>query len=48
MVPLYVLPPAGGGKGNTYETVSQLQLAPTMLTILGLPMAETMKAPPVV
>jgi bisphosphoglycerate-independent phosphoglycerate mutase (AlkP superfamily) len=48
MVPLYVLPPAGDGKGNTRETVSQLQLAPTMLTILGLPVPETMTASPLV
>jgi bisphosphoglycerate-independent phosphoglycerate mutase (AlkP superfamily) len=48
MVPLYILPPAGGGRGNTHETVSQLQLAPTILTILGLPLPETMKASPVV
>jgi predicted AlkP superfamily pyrophosphatase or phosphodiesterase len=46
MVPLYVLPPGGGGKGNTREIVSQLQLAPTILTLLGLPIPETMKAPP--
>jgi predicted AlkP superfamily pyrophosphatase or phosphodiesterase len=48
MVPLYLLPPARGGKGNTRETVSQLQLAPTLLTILGLPVPETMKASPLV
>jgi len=46
LVPLYVLPPTGGGRGNTRETVSQLQLAPTILTMLGLPIPETMKAPP--
>jgi len=46
MVPLYLLPPDGGGKGNTREIVSQLQLAPTILTLLGLPIPQTMKAPP--
>jgi predicted AlkP superfamily pyrophosphatase or phosphodiesterase len=46
LVPLYILPPAGRGKGNTRETVSQLQVAPTVLTILGLPVPGTMKAPP--
>jgi predicted AlkP superfamily pyrophosphatase or phosphodiesterase len=46
MVPLYLLPPAGGGKGNTGETVSQLQIAPTVLALLGLPIPETMTAPP--
>jgi arylsulfatase A-like enzyme len=47
MVPLYVLPPAGAGKGNTRETVSQLQVAPTILTLLGLPVPDTMKHPPI-
>jgi predicted AlkP superfamily pyrophosphatase or phosphodiesterase len=47
MVPLYVLPPAGGGEGNTRETVSQLQVAPTILTLLGLPVPDTMKHPPI-
>jgi len=46
MVPLYVLPPSGGGKGNTRETVSQLQVVPTVLSLLGLPIPETMKASP--
>lgn len=47
-VPLYVLPPAGGGAGDTRQTVSQLQLAPTILTLLGLPLPETMRHPAVV
>ncbi len=46
MVPLYVLPPSGGGKGNTRETVSQLQVAPTVLSLMGLPIPVTMKAAP--
>ena len=46
IVPLYILPPAGGGRGNTRETVSQLQLAPTILSILELPIPNTMKAAP--
>jgi predicted AlkP superfamily pyrophosphatase or phosphodiesterase len=46
MVPLYVLPPAGGGRGDTRQTVSQLQLAPTILTLLDLPIPNTMQAPP--
>ncbi len=46
MVPLYILPPTGGGRGNTRETVSQLQLASTILTILELPIPTTMKAAP--
>jgi len=47
MVPLYILPPAGDGDGNTRETVSQLQVAPTILTLLGLPLPATMKHPPI-
>jgi predicted AlkP superfamily pyrophosphatase or phosphodiesterase len=46
MVPLYLLPPSGGGRGNTGETVSQLQLAPTILSWMALPIPETMKAAP--
>lgn len=45
-VPLFLVPPNGKGKGDTGETVSQLQLAPTLLTLLGLPIPETMKHPP--
>lgn len=46
MVPLYILPSTGRGKGDTRKTISQLQLAPTVLALLGLPIPETMKAPP--
>jgi predicted AlkP superfamily pyrophosphatase or phosphodiesterase len=46
LVPLYILPPSGGGKGNTRETVSQLQVAPTILRLMGLPIPETMTHPP--
>jgi predicted AlkP superfamily pyrophosphatase or phosphodiesterase len=46
MVPLYVLPPSGGGRGDTREAVSQLQVAPTVLDLMGLPIPATMKHPP--
>lgn len=46
MVPLYILPPSGGGKGDTGDTVSQLQVAPTILSLLALPLPQTMKASP--
>jgi predicted AlkP superfamily pyrophosphatase or phosphodiesterase len=47
MVPMYLLPPAGGGRGNTGETISQLQVAPTVLSLMGLPIPTTMKHPAV-
>ncbi|MEW6568693.1 MAG: alkaline phosphatase family protein [Chloroflexota bacterium] len=46
LVPLYVISPGGGGKGNTRSTVSQLQVAPTLCRLLGVPIPSTMKAPP--
>jgi arylsulfatase A-like enzyme len=47
-VPLFVVQPDGQGKGDTGETVSQLQLAPTILNLLDLPIPGTMKHPPLV
>jgi predicted AlkP superfamily pyrophosphatase or phosphodiesterase len=47
-VPLFVVQPDGQGKGDTGETVSQLQLAPTILSLLGLPIPGTMKHSPLV
>jgi predicted AlkP superfamily pyrophosphatase or phosphodiesterase len=47
-VPLFIVPPDGQGKGDTGETVSQLQLAPTILNVLELSIPETMKHPPLV
>jgi phosphoglycerol transferase MdoB-like AlkP superfamily enzyme len=44
-VPLFMDPPNGQGKGDTDETVSQLQLAPTILNLLGLPIPEEMQHP---
>jgi predicted AlkP superfamily pyrophosphatase or phosphodiesterase len=44
-VPLFVVPPNGQGEGDTGETVSQLQLAPTILNLLDLPIPGTMKHP---
>lgn len=42
-VPMYAITP-GGGHGNTGQTLSQLQVAPTLLTLLGLPIPDTMRA----
>lgn len=42
-VPLYIIKP-GQGRGNTRETVAQLQIAPTLCRLLGLPTPPTMTA----
>ena len=46
-VPLYLIRPGIPGKGDTKEVVSQLQLAPTLCKLLGIPIPETMHHPPV-
>jgi predicted AlkP superfamily pyrophosphatase or phosphodiesterase len=46
-VPLFVIRPAAGGLGDSGETLSMLQVAPTVLALLGLPIPETMRLPPV-
>ena len=48
MVPLFIIQPSRQGAGNTGETISQLQIAPTLCKLLGLPIPSTMKYPPVV
>lgn len=45
-VPLFVIQPDREWKGNTGEIVSQLQIAPTILNLLGIPIPSTMKHPP--
>lgn len=45
-VPLYVIT-GEEGLGNTGETLSQLQIAPTVLQLLGVPIPDTMKAAPI-
>jgi len=47
-VPLYLLGPGAQAKGNTGEVLSQLQIAPTVCTLLGLPIPSTMQAASVV
>ena len=47
-VPLFIIQPGVAGKGNTGETVSMLQIAPTICRLLGLTIPQTMKAPPLV
>jgi predicted AlkP superfamily pyrophosphatase or phosphodiesterase len=45
-VPFYVIPPNGQGRGESDETVSHLQVAPTILKLLNIPIPETMKNQP--
>ena len=45
-VPLFVTPPNGQGRGDTGETISQMQIAPTVLKLLEVPIPETMKFKP--
>lgn len=43
-VPLYLIRADVPGKGNTEETVSHLQIAPTICRLLAIPAPQTMKA----
>ncbi|HTY99424.1 MAG TPA: alkaline phosphatase family protein [Rhodocyclaceae bacterium] len=43
-VPLYLIRPGVAGRGDTGETVSQLQIAPTICNLLGIKAPGTMKA----
>jgi predicted AlkP superfamily pyrophosphatase or phosphodiesterase len=47
-VPLYVIQPNGLGLGDTGKLASHLQIAPTILKLLELPIPETMKYSPLV
>ncbi len=42
-VPLFIIRPNTLGAGNTGKTVSQLQLAPTICRLIGIPIPKTMK-----
>jgi predicted AlkP superfamily pyrophosphatase or phosphodiesterase len=46
-VPLYLIRPGVTGRGDTGETISMLQIAPTVCRLLGVPIPETMKSPAV-
>jgi len=45
-VPLFIIPPDGQGRGDTNETVSHLNIAPTILQMLGIPIPASMKLNP--
>jgi predicted AlkP superfamily pyrophosphatase or phosphodiesterase len=47
-VPLFLIQPGLSGGGDTRQVISQLQIAPTLLVLLGLPIPQTMKLPLVV
>ncbi len=42
-VPLFIVKPDAKGRGDTGEVVSHLQIAPTILDLLGIPIPGTMK-----
>jgi predicted AlkP superfamily pyrophosphatase or phosphodiesterase len=42
-LPLFLILPGIAGKGDTRQTISQLQIAPTILNLLGIPLPGTMK-----
>jgi predicted AlkP superfamily pyrophosphatase or phosphodiesterase len=44
--PLYLIQPNSMGQGNTQQSASHLQIAPTILKLLDLPIPETMKHSP--
>lgn len=46
-VPLFMIRPGIPGRGNTNNVVSQLQLAPTICKLLGVPIPGTMQKPPI-
>lgn len=45
-VPLFIIPPDGQGKGDTCETVSHLNIAPTVLNRLDIQVPQSMKMDP--
>jgi predicted AlkP superfamily pyrophosphatase or phosphodiesterase len=46
-VPLFLIRPDFAGRGDTDEEISQLQIAPTVCTLLRIPIPKTMKYPAV-
>lgn len=45
-VPLFIIPPDRKGKGDTGELVSHLNIAPTVLKLLDIPIPDSMKMKP--
>jgi predicted AlkP superfamily pyrophosphatase or phosphodiesterase len=46
-VPFFVIQPSAGGRGEVDESMSHLQIAPTILNLLDVPIPETMKYSPI-
>jgi predicted AlkP superfamily pyrophosphatase or phosphodiesterase len=46
-VPLYLIQPGKPGLGDTNEVLSQLQIAPTICQLLGLPIPSSMQSSPI-
>jgi len=46
IVPFFVIQPNGQGRGDTGEVISHLQIAPTVLHLLNIPIPSTMKREP--
>ncbi len=47
-IPLYLIQKNGAGQGNARQVLSQLQIAPTVCKLLGIPIPPTMKAETVI
>lgn len=47
-VPFFVIQPSAGGRGEVDESMSHLQIAPTILKLLDVPIPSTMKHPPLI
>jgi predicted AlkP superfamily pyrophosphatase or phosphodiesterase len=47
-LPLFLIRPGIPGAGDTNETVSQLQIAPTVCDLLGVPAPDSMKHPSII
>jgi len=47
-VPLFFIRPGVPGEGDTGKVISQLQIAPTVCKLLGVPIPKMMKHPPIV
>ncbi len=45
-VPLFMIQPNGHGRGDTGESISQLQIAPTVLSLMNVSIPASMKMPP--
>jgi bisphosphoglycerate-independent phosphoglycerate mutase (AlkP superfamily) len=45
-VPLFCILPNVKGRGDTGQVISQLQIAPTILKLLDIPIPDTMKQKP--